>query len=301
MDGSAVSAGPWLVLGAVAGVLLALVVALATRPSRRRPAAPPPPEPAPGGWLVDDLPGWLDDPGGAPDGASATPAPLLAPSSGTERTAATTSTGTAPDDTRRTLLALSLAALLLVAAAAAIAAFGAGDRAPAARDTTGPVGTDGAVGTDGVTLDLAFEGVVLERRAVGVTATYPVLTLTAAAVPGGPAIAHLELPTFNCLTDTAPADPVAAGCLRTPVEFADLPTPALTVDRDGEGVRISGRFATYLRPAGSAPEWTGRVYPLTVTASTGGAEGTVDGVLRIGNERAEVRSGPGTGEMHLPD
>ena len=39
----------------------------------------------------------------------------------------------------------------------------------------------------------------------------------------------MELPTFNCLTDHAPADPVAAGCLRSLTEHGDLATPELEV------------------------------------------------------------------------
>jgi hypothetical protein len=156
------------------------------------------------------------------------------------------------------------------------------------------------VGPDGALAELAFDGIVLERRAVGVTAAYPTLALAAAEVPGGPAVAHVELPTFNCLADEAPADPVAAGCLRTPVEHADLPSPALTVTRVGEGLRISGRFPTYLRPQGSAPDWTGRVYPLTITVTPGPTDGGAEGVLRIGAEEAGLRDEPGLTVLRVP-
>ena len=90
---------------------------------------------------------------------------------------------------------------------------------------------------------LTFGGIVLERRAVGVTATYPQVTVTS---DGEEAVAHVELPTFNCLTDQAPADPVAAGCVASLTESADLATPELTVTRDG------GRRA-HLRPVPDRP------------------------------------------------
>jgi hypothetical protein len=337
MDAPTVSAGPWLVLGATVGLLLALAVVLAVVAARRR-GSDPPAEPAPrDDWVVDDLPGFLDDPAGAPDAGTGHPAPL-ATAPPPSRTA---EFPPEPGDGGRTLLAMALGALLLVGAGATVAALGAADEDPPAADGTSAAdgtpaddGTDptdagepsddappttppppgfpalpaapepgdpGAgrladrsveVGPDGMRAELSFAGVVLERRAVGVTATYPTLRLTAADVPDGPAVAHVELPTFNCLTDEAPADPVAAGCLRTPVEYADLPTPALSVSRTGDGVRISGRFATYLRPNGSAPVWTGRVYPLTVTVVPGRSAGATEGLLELGDDRARLSGDP---------
>ena len=56
---------------------------------------------------------------------------------------------------------------------------------------------------------MTFGGVVLEPRAVGVTATYPSVEVLVRRRPRPRAIAF---PTFNCLTGEAPADPVAAGC-----------------------------------------------------------------------------------------
>ena len=140
-----------------------------------------------------------------------------------------------------------------------------------------------------------FLGIVLERRAVGVTATYPRFEVTS---DGERAVAHVELPTFNCLTDHAPADPVAAGCLRSLTEYGDLATPELEVSRDGDGVRVSGRFPTYLRPNGTPPVWTGRVYELMVSAEPGAGdpdEGPVPatGVLELGTDRTETTGDDG--------
>ena len=85
---------------------------------------------------------------------------------------------------------------------------------------------------------------VLEQRAVGVTATYPARR---ADVRDGGGVAHVRLPTFNCLTDRAPEDPVAAGCAATPSRVRrPRPPPSSRVDRDEDGtVRLSGRFPTY--------------------------------------------------------
>jgi hypothetical protein len=146
------------------------------------------------------------------------------------------------------------------------------------------------IGDRGALARLTFEGLVLEHRAVGVTAAYPSVSVTAADVTGGPALAHVRLPVWNCLTDTAPEDPVAAGCRRLPPEYADLPTPALTISGSGDGLRISGRFATYVRPAGSAPAWTGRVYPFTVHVQPDGDEAT--GTLHLGIQRAGTVDDP---------
>jgi hypothetical protein len=153
------------------------------------------------------------------------------------------------------------------------------------------------IGDGGALARLAFEGIVLERRAVGVTVAYPSVGLTAGDLPGGPALAHLRLPTWNCLTDAAPADPVAAGCLRTPTEYAELATPALQVSREGSRLRLSGRFPTYVRPSGSPPAWTGRVYPVRVTAT--GADGAVEGRLTIGQERTSTVPDRALNELRL--
>ncbi len=212
---------------------------------------------------------------------------------------------------------LATVALLLIGVASALAVFSGRDPStPAAErsvpapptwdvpDLTAPPeqpepGDPGAgrlmttsvpIGDDGVFARLAFEGLVLERRAVGITAAYPSVSVTAAEVPGGPALAHVRLPVWNCLTDTAPVDPVAAGCRRLPTEYAELPTPALTVTEQGDGLRISGRFPTYVRPAGSPPAWTGRVYPLTVHIAADGGDAT--GALHLGTQRADAVDDP---------
>jgi hypothetical protein len=227
-------------------------------------------------------------------------------------------------DARRLLVFLVAGAVLLVGVAAALAAIT--QQTPTAAATapapTGPTesaaarptwdvpdltgvperpapGDAGAgllatasvpLGSDGAFARLSFEGLVLERRAVGITAAYPSISLTAADVGAGPALAHVRLPVWNCLTDAAPADPVAAGCRRLPTEHADLPTPALTVTEDGDGLRISGRFPTYLRPHGSPPQWSGRVYPLTVHVVPDGD--SAGGTLHLGTQRSDAVDDP---------
>jgi hypothetical protein len=346
MDLAAASAGPWLVLGVVVGVLLAGMLALAVvalRRARRSSDAPasepgtaaPPDEAA--GWTEDDLPGFLDSPPGtAPDrpppvsGPAAQDVPLAAPDPAPapvrrripahSAAAATAAAAPAPS---RVLLLLATGALVLVGIAAALAVLTAGDRStetatagssptesagsPPTRDVPDLAavperpepGDPGAgrlatvsvpIGDDGALVRLTFEGLVLERRAVGVTVAYPSVSLTAAEVPGGPALAHVRLPAWNCLSDTAPADPVAAGCRRLPTEYAELPTPALTVSDDGDGLRLRGRFPTYVRPGGSPPEWTGLVYPLAVDIRPEGQSAT--GTLHLGTERAATVDDP---------
>jgi hypothetical protein len=112
--------------------------------------------------------------------------------------------------------------------------------------------------------------------------------------------ARVDFPTFNCLTAEAPADPVAAGCTPSVTEYAELDSPELVVDTDGDGLRISGRFPTELRPNGSAPTPTGRAYDLRITVDPADGQGRgwrpADGVLELGPDRAvttggEIRSG----------
>jgi hypothetical protein len=337
MDPAAASAGPWLVLGAVLGLLLAGTAVLATTSVRRRArssdsrAAEPatnPPRDEPGGWTEDDLPAFLDQPPGvAPDGtahkrgSTADDPPLATPEPeppARRRVAShAASAASSAADPGRLLLVLATVAVLLIGLAAALAALSSGDRStrhPVAQRPAAPTwevpdltplpdrpepGDPGAgrlaaasvpIGADGALARLAFEGLVLERRAVGVTVAYPGVSVTAAEVPGGPALAHVRLPVWNCLTDTAPDDPVAAGCRRLPTEYADLATPALTVTGDGDGLRLSGRFATYVRPGGSPPAWTGRVYPFTAHVAPHGRGAT--GTLHLGTERAAAVDDP---------
>ena len=329
MDSAAATAGPWLALGVVLGVLLAGVLALGVASVRRTErssdtaAAPlltePEPDP-PIGWVEDDLPGFLDRPPGvAPEatrsGRSSTEDPPLARPHGQ---AVPATARAATPDAGRVLLVLATVAVLLVGIAAGLAAVTTPGAATGAEPTEAAdprptwdvpdlaavpdrpePGDPGAgrlaaasvpIGDDGALVRLTFQGLVLERRAVGVTVAYPSVSVSAVEVPGGPALAHVRLPLWNCLSDTAPDDPVAAGCRRLPPEYAELPTPALTIGEHGDGLRISGRFATYVRPAGSPPEWTGRVYPLTVHVQPDGDEAT--GTLHLGTERAAAVDDP---------
>jgi hypothetical protein len=192
---------------------------------------------------------------------------------------------------RRRPIALAIAAVLLLLAAAVslgIAATrhdgtAAGSRA-AAPPQTGPA--------TGISGELSFGGVVLERRLVGVTVTYPHVRLTS---DGGAEAAHVELPTWNCLADAAPAEPDAAHCVRSVPEFADLRSPALSVTRSAAGhLRISGRFATSTQPNGGSPTPTGRAYDLVLTvATTGGTTGQrpATGELALGSDSATTTSG----------
>jgi hypothetical protein len=152
------------------------------------------------------------------------------------------------------------------------------------------------LGRDGLAAALTFGGVVLEQRAVGVTVTYPRVRLT---TDGTRALASVELPTYNCLADAAPDDPVAAGCSRAVAEYAELTTPALHVERSGPRaqptVRITGRFPTYTRPNGTPPVWTGAVYELTVTAAADGSgagrQVPATGEFRLGGDAAAAVRG----------
>ena len=209
------------------------------------------------------------------------------------------------------LLALAAVVLLVLAAAAAVglATRGAAGAAPPGRaaaprvptlpavpDSPSP-GQPGAgrlafaslpLGRGDVAARLSFSGVVLERQAVGVTVTYPSVSVT---TRGDLALAHVRLPTFNCLTAGVPADPLAAGCVPSVTQYADLPTPALQVSHDGTRLSMQGRFPTYVRPNGTAPHYTGRVYALTVGAQAGDRLGPglfeAHGVLTLGGQTAE--------------
>ncbi|TFV83274.1 hypothetical protein E4P40_14500 [Blastococcus sp. CT_GayMR20] len=295
---------PWLVLGAVLGVALVALAALGTVLLLRRPVGGRTPReepPAP----VDDLQQFLEHP---PGSAGAPPSPITGwaalsapppPSAPPEPPA-----GRGRRQTTTALAAMGATALVLVGVAAALAVAAQESEAPRSQArATSPTGTvpetreAGALagasvvpGRDGLAAHVRFGGVVLERRAVGVTAAYPRLTVTS---DGEDAVAHVELLTFNCLTGRAPADPVAAGCVASLTEYADLAAPALEVSRDGDDLRISGRFPTYLRPNGSAPAWTGRAYELTARVEPRSGdpdEGWVaaTGVLTLGEDRART-------------
>jgi hypothetical protein len=285
MEISAATAGPWPVLSITLGVLLlglaGLGAALLPRAGLRAPVEPP----------RDDLAAFLEHPPGTPGEwrlptqgwASLAPGALV------------TGSGVAPapraPGVRAVLAAMALAGLVLVSTGAAVA-VGTRQGAPTA-DPTGasatadPTAPEPAPGA--VEARLTFRGVVLEPRAVGVTATYPGLRLTGDA---GRPRAHLELPTWNCLAGEAPADPVAAGCIRSVPEFGDLAAPELDVTRTEHGLRISGRFTTQVRPNGSSPSATGRTYAVVVTVETAGRPGegwvAAEGALQLGDERAET-------------
>ncbi|WP_171058304.1 hypothetical protein, partial [Modestobacter altitudinis] len=159
------------------------------------------------------------------------------------------------------------------------------------------------LGRTGVAASVTFEGVVLEPRAVGLTVTYPSVSLT---TDGRRSLAHVRLPTFNCLTAEPPADPVGAGCVPSLTEYADLTDPDLRLSRDGDRIDLAGRFPTYTRPNGSAPTYTGRTYQLTVAVTAAGAAATAGapvpatGVLRLGADSASTTADRGVNVLQLP-
>ncbi|WP_136697197.1 hypothetical protein [Geodermatophilus dictyosporus] len=324
-----------LALGAVAAGLLLGRRGRAAAEPEAQPEAQPEAEPAgpetparPAGrrWAQDDLPGFLESPPGTPATVGPGPPPPPVPAPGPA----------GPDPAGRTVAGLAVAALALVAVLAAVAGVARGGdalpgahatapepRAPAPTatpPTTAPTelppvpadplpGERGAgalatrsvpLGDDGVTARLALGGLVLERRAVGVTVAYPSVSVT---VGEGEALAHVLLPTWNCLGGTAPADPAAAGCTPAGVEYADLPTPALEVTRDGDALRLTGRFPTYTRPSGTPPTYTGRVYPLSVTVVPAGplrdGQARAEGALFLGTDRAESLPDPALSRIRV--
>jgi hypothetical protein len=215
------------------------------------------------------------------------------------------------------ILGLAAAVLLVIAAAAGVALAtreaapgdtrpAAADRPPVAALPSVPASPSAGQGGAGrlafvsVPLDpgdvaarMTFGGVVLERQAVGVTVTYPSVSLTASGSAG---LAHVRLPTFNCLAADVPADPGAAGCVPSVTQYADLPTPALRITRDGTRLQLAGEFPTYVRPNGSAPVYTGRVYHLTITAAAGSRVGegcfVAEGALSLGTQTARTDGDP---------
>jgi hypothetical protein len=326
MDSSPAGPGiaPWLVLGIAVAVVLAVVGAvllLRRRAARRVPRGGD--TGLPRGYEEDDLPGFLQSPPGTA-GRPDPPADGWPPLAGSA--AASRAPAPAPAVLNRShavlaavlaLTALLVAALLVVALLVAVQSSpgrhgtperdGGGAPAPGAADLPAPPsapapGDAGAgeladttvrPGRDGGAARLEFGGLVLEQRAVGVTVTYPLLEAT---WNGRQGVAHLRLPTFNCLAASAPDDPVAAGCTPTVPEWADLPSPALDVSRDDGTVQLSGRFATYVRPNGSPPVWTGRVYEILVRAAPAAGEpqeGRVraEGEIRLGSGAAPALAG----------
>lgn len=294
MDVPASAAGPWIALGAVLGVLLLLAVgAVALRMRSGAGASVPGADAEPPTAGRDDLADFLACPPGTPgardhDSAGWTSlAPPPPPARRDERLPA-------PDCLRpgRVILAFAVAALLLVGVAAALAAA-ARSEAPERRQSSPGDSADATVplDRDDVTARLVFTGVVLEEHAVGITAAYPELELT---VDGDDADAHLLLPTANCLAVAAPLPAGDPACRAARTEYADLSAPGLRVDRDGDRLRVSGRFATYLRLPGGATERTGRSYDVAVTVTPAGDRnsGRVPAEARLewGEQRAETRT-----------
>ncbi|MGY2076824.1 hypothetical protein [Blastococcus sp. SYSU DS0828] len=295
MDAAATTA--WLVTGVVLGVLAVAVLVAATavvRARRSRAAGAPDP--------VDDLADFHEHPPGTrPEPPSPAGWATLAPPS-----VAPALPGEDHGRGRAVLAALCVVALAVVGTAAAVAAGrlaasgSAGGPGTDDRGTPGPAPTSDAGAPDALVADLVAGGLVLEPRAVGVTAAYPEARLTTSA---GTARLELRLPTYNCLAAEAPADPVAAGCTATPVEHAVVEGEDLVVSRDGERWTVRGRAPTVLRPGGSAPEPTGRVYPLELTLVPQGAPAAdsaraATGELRLGTGSAPLL--PERSRVHLP-
>lgn len=325
MDSQAAAAGPWIALGVAAFALLAVLAAaavLALRPSSSPDDSEPP---SVGGFPDDDLPAFHEHPPGS-RGAGAEAGRPAPPVALTARPSPPSASATGPGPRRlaptaRALLIMAAAALLLVLAAAGIELATRADAAPHAHSQragepllplppAAPApGQPGAgaladaslpPGPDGVTVRLTFGGIALEQRASDVTATYPTVEVTTS---GNRALAHLRLPTFDCPPPAAPTDPEAAGCTPGPIEFADLPTPALQVSRDQDTLSVTGRFAAYVRPEGSGPQYTGRVYDVAVTVRMGHADeegrAPASGVLVLGTGRAESVDAPDVNVVQL--
>jgi hypothetical protein len=262
----------------------------------------------------------------APPGA---PVPLFLPVGEASpahgvRTGATSATapgGAAPADSgvpvARFLLAMTALALVLVAGAAAAGLLSAPGATAAGAATTqsapavpglpavpespaaGEIGAGGLaylslpLGRGDTSARLSFGGLVLERQAVGVTVSYPGVGLS---THGNQALVHLRLPTYNCLAADAPAEPAEAGCVPSVTEYADLPTPALRLSRNGRHLVLDGRMPTYTRPNGTAPVYTGRVYDLTLTVTPGrrlaGGRAVAEGVLTLGSSTSRTSGDP---------
>jgi hypothetical protein len=290
MDIQAATAGsataPWLLFGAVLALLLVLLAGLTAALVRRRTHRP---APAGGGDSRDDLPGFLEfPPGSAAAGDPAGWAALAVPPAVEDPPPARRQRR----DTRVVLTAMAATAVLLIGVLAAVAVASRSD---------GPGDRDRAAAADArtTTARLTFGGVVLEPRAVGVTATYPVVEFVA---DGDRWRARIEFPMFNCLTADAPADPVAAGCLPTLSEYAELSSPDLAVDHHGDGLVITGRFPTETRPNGSPPSPTGKTYELRITVTPAGPPTEdgwqpAEGVLELGPGRAVTVDEPGVSVM----
>jgi hypothetical protein len=298
------AAAPWIVLGVALGMLLLALAALISVWLFRWPRAGDPSATAPGardGGREDDLAHFLDHPPGFP-GARNRPAdgwaPLLAPARAAEPVAA----GHGPGHlTSGRVLGATAAVALLLAGATAAVVTGLDPGPQGGRDHDGRPGTAQRLDREGIEARLSFGGLILERRAVGVTATYPELRLTG---DGTDAMAEVALPTWNCLADEAPVDPVAAGCRRSIDEHAELGAPRLEVTGTaGDGLRIAGRFPTVTRPNGTPPVATGRTYELLITVVAGErpSDGWLPatGVLRLGDDRTRTTGTDTAAEVNV--
>jgi hypothetical protein len=271
------AAGPWIALGVALGIVLLGLAGLGAALLLRRPPAAACPEET-GDEAADDLATFLEHPPGFPG-------ERRRPEEGWATLSAPPPASTAADAPGlpvpgRSLAALAVVALLLAGAAVAVAVgLADGDAHHRASAHESSRGRGEPPAAEGLEARLSFGGVVLERHAVGVTATYPELRLTGDR-------ARLELPTYNCLAADAPTDPAAAGCRRTAPEYAELAAPDLRVTETGDGWRISGRFPTEIRPTGSGPTPTGRIYELVVTVVPGNRARhgwrAAEGTLRLG-------------------
>jgi len=296
---------PWLVLGVVVGVglvvlagLLAVLVLRRGRPGPRAAERAAERAPEAAGFGEDDLPGFLEFPPGSGAGTT-TPAGWATLAAAPAPAAAHSPASRGRRDTVVVLTGMAVTALLLVGVAAAVAATSGPDGRPDGRRVHHPADASAPRAPERAAARLTFGGVVLEPRAVGVTATYPVVEVS---TDGERARARVEFPTFNCLSADAPADPVAAGCTGTVTEYADLAAPDLVVDGDGDGLRVSGRFATEVRPNGGAPVPTGRVYELRIVVTPAGRPSgsgwrPAEGVLELGQGRTETVDRPGVNEL----
>ncbi|WP_369132657.1 hypothetical protein [Modestobacter sp. I12A-02662] len=330
-----------LLLALVCGLAAA---AVGRGPGRRGPGVPPPPpaeppaveppavEPGAGGpFRHDDLPGFLEHPPGSPPAAPPAP-PVLVPAAVPAPRPAESANGHRPASGpggRRAVGVAVATSLVLSAAALAVAVSRDRPAAPAPAAAPGPptgsappeqdapLATTAApptataagdlafasvpLGRDGVAASVVFDGVLLEQRAVGLTVTYPAVSLS---TDGEQALAHVRFPTYNCLTDEPPADPLAAGCARSITEYADLATPDLQVTREAGRIELVGLFPTYTRPNGTAPAYTGRAYRLTAAVSAEGAErdgqAPATGVVRLGLDSAPTAAGRGVNLLQFP-
>lgn len=275
------------------------------------------------------------------DGPGEAPAPTTTPAPASDHRSSQDAPAAADEAHRTTVRRIAVgatAALLVVVVGAAVAAALTRDETPRGGDGAGRVDRDGSAsptdtptttapstptetpapitaaaagdlagvvvspGRDGLEADLVFEGIVLEPRAVGSTVTRPGLALS---TDGRSGVAHLELPTWNCLSATAPADPAAAGCTPGPTEYADLGTPTLRVDVAGGDFELTGDFPTYTRPNGSPPAYTGRTYAVTVTGGPAGEargeEARATGELGLGGATTGTRTDTDVNLVRVPD